>query len=117
MVYFAAVEVISYALLFRTRNLAASAGLHWMNNVAALLAPTVPGQPTVLALVVYTDPVYVAGGSRLLDPLTRIGSLAAVCLFLGLLLWRRSPLYLARPSSPVAGGPAAEGSPGEPKPS
>jgi membrane protease YdiL (CAAX protease family) len=105
--YFAAVEVISYALLFRTRNLAASAGLHWMNNIAALLAPTVPGQPTVLAIVVYTDPIYVAGGSRLLDPITHIGSLAAVCLFLALLLWRRSPFYLARP----------EGSPGAPRPS
>jgi membrane protease YdiL (CAAX protease family) len=96
--YFVAIEVISYALLFRTQNLAASAGLHWMNNVFALLAPTVPGQPTVLAVAIYTDPVYAAGGSRLLDPVTHAASLAAVALLLVLLLWRRSPLYLAPPA-------------------
>lgn len=96
--YFVAVEMISYALLFRTRNLAASAGLHWINNVFALLAPTVPGQPTVLAVVIYVDPVYAAGGSRLLDPLTHAGSLATLGMLLVLLLWRRSPFYLARPA-------------------
>jgi membrane protease YdiL (CAAX protease family) len=96
--YFVAIEVISYALLFRTQNLAASAGLHWMNNVVALLAPTVPGQPTALALAVYTDPVYMAGGSRLLDPVTHAGTFAGVVILLVLLLWRRSPFYLSRPS-------------------
>jgi membrane protease YdiL (CAAX protease family) len=96
--YFVAIEVISYALLFRTQNLAASAGLHWMNNVVALLAPTVPGQPTALALAVYTDPVYMAGGSRLPDPVTHAGTFAGVVILLVLLLWRRSPFYLSRPS-------------------
>jgi membrane protease YdiL (CAAX protease family) len=98
LVYFVAVEVISYAVLFRTQNLAASAGLHWMNNVMALLTPTVPGQPTALALAVYTDPVYAAGGSRLFDPITHAGTLAGVVILLVLLLWRRSPFYLARQS-------------------
>jgi membrane protease YdiL (CAAX protease family) len=106
VVYFVAVETISYALLFRTQNLAASAGLHWMNNVAALLAPTVPGQPTALALVVYTDPIYAAGGSRLLDPVAHAGSIAGVALLLLLLLWRRSPLYLANASTPADGASA-----------
>jgi hypothetical protein len=78
--------------------LAASAGLHWMNNVVALLAPTVPGQPTALALAVYTDPVYAAGGSRLFDPVTHAGGLAGVVILLLLLLWPRSPFYLPRPS-------------------
>ena len=41
---------------FRAQNLAASAGLHWMNNVLALVTPTVPGQPTVLAPAIYTIP-------------------------------------------------------------
>jgi membrane protease YdiL (CAAX protease family) len=97
--YFVAVELISYAMLFRTQNLAASAGLHWMNNVVALLAPTLPGQPAVLAVAVYTDPVYVAGGSRLFDPVTHAGSIAGVLLLLALLLWPRSPLYLSRASA------------------
>ncbi len=98
VIYFVAIEAISYALLFRTQNLAASAGLHWMNNVAALLAPTVPGQPTALALAIYTDPVYVAGGSRLFDPATHAGGLAGVVILLVLLLSPRSPFYLPRPS-------------------
>ena len=95
VIYFVVGEVIAYAVLFRTQNLAASAGLHWMNNVLALVTPTVPGQPTVLALAIYTDPVYVAGGSRLLDPLTHAAGIVGVTLLLTMLFWRRSPFYLA----------------------
>lgn len=95
VIYFVVGEVIAYAVLFRTQNLAASAGLHWMNNVLALLAPTVPGQPTVLGLAIYTDPVYLAGGSRLLDPLTHAAGIVGVTLLLTMLFWRRSPFYLA----------------------
>lgn len=95
VIYFVIGEVIAYAVLFRTQNLAASAGLHWMNNVLALVLPTVPGQPTVLGLVVYTDPVYVAGGSRLLDPLTHATGALGIALLLVMLFWRRSPFYLA----------------------
>lgn len=94
VIYFVIGEVIAYAVLFRTQNLAASAGLHWMNNVLALVLPTVPGQPTVLGLVIYTDPVYVAGGSRLLDPLTHATGALGVALLLVMLFWRRSPFHL-----------------------
>jgi membrane protease YdiL (CAAX protease family) len=112
VIYFAVVEMISYAVLFRTQNLAASAGLHWMNNVVALLSPTVPGQPTVLAAVVYTDPVYAAGGSRLLDPVTHAGMLAGLAVLLILLLWRRSPLCLARaPLPPTQAPPVRQAEP------
>ena len=89
-------EIVAYAVLFRTQNLAASAGLHWMNNVLALLVPTVPGQPTVLGLAIYTDPVYMAGGSRLFDPLTHAAGAVGVTLLLTMLFgavrrstWRR----------------------------
>jgi membrane protease YdiL (CAAX protease family) len=92
--YFLAGEVVAYAVLFRTENLAASAGLHWMNNLVALLMPTVPGQPTALALAVYTDPVYAAGGSRLLDPFTHVTGIAGLVLLVALLYWPRSPFYL-----------------------
>lgn len=94
VIYFVIGEVIAYAVLFRTQNLAASAGLHWMNNVLALVLPTVPGQPTVLGLVIYTDPVYVTGGSRLLDPLTHATGALGVALLLVMLFWRRSPFHL-----------------------
>lgn len=100
VIYFAIVEFISYALLFRTQNLAASAGLHWMNNVVALFAPTVPGQPTALALIVYSDPVYASGGSRLFDLTTHAVGAIGIALLLTLLFWRRSPLYLAPAVAP-----------------
>jgi membrane protease YdiL (CAAX protease family) len=105
LIYFTIVEVVSFALLFRTQNLGASAGLHWMNNVLATVAPTVPGQPVYLALLIYTDPVYAAGGNRLLDPLMHTASLAGLALLLLLLLWRRSPLYLERAVTPDPGLP------------
>ena len=95
VIYFVVGEIIAYAVLFRTQNLAASAGLHWMNNVLALVTPTIPGQPTVLGLAIYTDPVYMAGGSRLLDPLTHAAAATGVALLLAMFLWRRSPFYLA----------------------
>jgi membrane protease YdiL (CAAX protease family) len=111
VVYFIVGEVVAYAVLFRTRNLAASAGLHWMNNVVALLLPTVPGQPTTLAFAVYTDPVYAAGGSRLLDPLTHAAGLVGVLLLLAMLLWPRSPFYLApagREGHPADAAPSSQ---------
>ena len=101
-------EIIAYAVLFRTQNLAASAGLHWMNNVLALLMPTVPGQPTVLGLAIYTDPVYMAGGSRLFDPLTHAAGAVGVTLLLTMFFWRRSPFYLAPPAPGETTAPAAE---------
>ena len=101
VIYFVAGEIIAYAVLFRTQNLAASAGLHWMNNVLALVTPTVPGQPTVLALAIYTDPVYMAGGSRLLDPLTHATGIVGVTLLLTMFFWRRSPFYLAPAADPA----------------
>ena len=109
VIYFVIVEIVSYALLFRTQNLAASAGLHWMNNVVALFTPTVPGQPTALALIVYSDPVYASGGSRLFDLTTHVGGAAGVALLLILLFWRRSPLYLAPAVAPNLQTDAAAG--------
>jgi membrane protease YdiL (CAAX protease family) len=99
--YFVVMEMISYALLFRTQNLAAAAGLHWMTNTTYLLFPDAPELVTKLALAVYIDPVYTAGGSRLLDPMTHLSFIAFVLLLLVLLLWRRSPFYLPRAPLPV----------------
>ena len=72
-----------------------------MNNVLALVTPTVPGQPTVLGLAIYTDPVYMAGGSRLLDPLTHAAGIVGVTLLLTMFFWRRSPFYLAPAADPA----------------
>ena len=101
VVGFVIMTLISIAVLLRTQNLAASAGLHWANNAFILLRPGEPEEVSPLALVVYTDPVYAAGGSYLYDPTTWALAVAAPALLLLLLLWRRSPLYLAVP--PVSG--------------
>jgi hypothetical protein len=111
VIYFTAAEVVAFVVLFRTQNLAAAAGLHWMNNVFATLAPTVPGQPTVLALAVYTDPVYAAGGSRLFDPATHAAGVAGFALLLVMLMWRRSPFYLAQAPQPAPSGSVAAATP------
>jgi len=103
LIYFTVAELLAFALLFRTQNLAACAGLHWMNNVLATFAPTLPGQPVFLALLIYTDPVYAAGGGRLLDPLTHAVGIAGFGLLLVLLLWRRSPFYLPKAPLPEPG--------------
>jgi membrane protease YdiL (CAAX protease family) len=116
VIYFVVGEIIAYAVLFRTQNLAASAGLHWMNNVLALLAPTVPGQPTVLGLVIYTDPVYMAGGSRLFDPLTHAAGAIGVAVLLAMFFWHRSPFYLPPSPSGETPAPAAEPSDGSAMP-
>jgi len=111
VIYFTIVEVVSFTLLFRTQNLAASAGLHWMNNVLATVAPTLPGQPVYLALLIYTDPVYAAGGGRLLDSIMHSANLVGLGLLLVLLLWRRSPFYLERadPLDLATGAPQEDG--------
>jgi membrane protease YdiL (CAAX protease family) len=103
--------VIAIAVLLRTQNLAASAGLHWANNAFILLRPTGPEQVSPLALIVYTDPVYAAGGSYLYDPITLAGLIAGPALLLTLLFWRRSPLRLAKApvELPAVGSPAAPG--------
>ena len=101
--YFIAGEIVAYAVFFRTNNLAASSGFHWMNNVLALLVPTIPGQPTTLALAVYTDPVYAVGASRLFDPWTHIAGLAGITALVAMLYWRRSPFYLEKAQSHTAG--------------
>src|SRR5262245_12195353 len=93
--------VIAIAVLLRTQNLAASAALHWVNNAFILLRPSGPEQVSPLALVVYTDPVYAAGGSYLYDPATLAGLIAAPALLLMLLFWRRSPLRLAKAPAPL----------------
>ena len=67
---------------------------------------------TSLALVIYTDPVYAAGGSYLYDPATYVFAVAGPALLLLLLMWRRSPFCLPKAPPPVASvghtAPAAE---------
>src|SRR5262249_57358467 len=64
---------------FRTQSTAASAGLHWANNVMSFfIIATVPGQSTSMALASFTDPVLLRGGSHMLDPYAWFESLLSL---------------------------------------
>jgi membrane protease YdiL (CAAX protease family) len=83
-------EVLSFTLLFRTRNLAASAGLHWMNNVYALLLVGAPDSATEMTLSLYIKPDVTTAEYLLEIPLRLVPIFA-------LLAWPRSPFYLSKP--------------------
>lgn len=90
-------EALAYYALVRTKCLAAPIGLHWANNIFQFfLVATRPPNSTDTAIFVYTDPVYSAGGSRLLDPASHVMTIAGIVLVLTLLFWQRSPLYLPK---------------------
>ena len=93
-------SVISFWLFFRTKSLAAPTGLHWANNVFAMLFLTsAPGDFTQAALATYTDPVLVSGGTNLTDVEAWIGLIGGNALFLALILAPQSPFHiLAAPS-------------------
>lgn len=94
---FLAGETLAYYVLIRTGCLAAPIGLHWANNVFQffIVSSTPPGN-TDTAIFVYTDPVYTANGSRLLDLATYIVGASSMALIALLLFWPRSPLFLPR---------------------
>ena len=98
--YFAWTEVVWFVVFLRTQNLAASAGLHWMNNVwDSLFVARAPDQATSLAFVVQTDPLAAVESSSLLDPFAHAPEILQLGLLLALLLWRRSPFYLPEASA------------------
>lgn len=99
-------EVLAYYALLRTKSLAAPMGLHFANNAFQFfLVRTRPPDDVDTAIFVYTDPVYAAHGSRLLDPMTYVMAAAGAILIVLLLFWSKSPLYL--PRRDVAGQPDA----------
>jgi membrane protease YdiL (CAAX protease family) len=95
LIGFALTQAVWCYVWFRTQSTAASAGLHWANNVMAFfVVATVPGQSTSMALASFTDPLLLRGGSHILDPYAWFGMLLGLSLIVVLLLWRRSPFYL-----------------------
>lgn len=98
--YFAMTEVVWFAVFLRTQNLAASAGLHTMNNVwDTLFVARAPDQATTLALIVQTDPGTEEGFGRLVELQAHAFEIAQLALVLALLLWRPSPFYLPAASA------------------
>jgi membrane protease YdiL (CAAX protease family) len=93
--YFAMTEVVWFSVYLRTQNLAASAGLHFMNNAwDTLFVARAPDQATSLALIVQTDPLGAGGPTRLLDLHAHAFEVMQLALVVALLYWRPSPFYL-----------------------
>ncbi len=85
--------LVSFALYFRTGTLAAPTGVHFANNVyALLLVNREPGGMSQGTLLTYNDPVLAAGSSLLTTPDGLISIVGGNLMLAALLLWRRSPL-------------------------
>ncbi|HRK17407.1 MAG TPA: CPBP family intramembrane metalloprotease [Hyphomicrobiaceae bacterium] len=95
IVQFMVGSAISYWLYMRTRSLAAPTGLHWANNVfAMLILASAPGEFGVSAYATYTDPVLAAGRSNLTDLEAWTALILGNATFLALVGLRASPLYV-----------------------
>lgn len=106
ILWFTVSEVVSYLVLFRTGSVAAAWGIHWANNIAVfLLLSTLPGGVTTMVLATFTDPALAAGKSQLTSPASWLELIINYTVFFTLILWRRSPFYLAKKAPPP---PAAE---------
>ncbi|MEM7619551.1 MAG: CPBP family intramembrane glutamic endopeptidase [Pseudomonadota bacterium] len=95
VIIFVITELLYYWVLFRTRSVMATWGMHFINNVfAVLVIAVVPGWKNDLAIFTYTDPVLSAGGSYLYDPWAYGMQIFAISCFILLICWKRSPFYV-----------------------
>ena len=95
LMLFAVMEVVYFTIVFRTRSISATWAMHWINNsFIFLLISTEPGRQSSMVPFIYTDPVWSAGGSYLMQPQVYVEFAAGVALLCTLLFWKRSPFYL-----------------------
>ncbi len=91
-------------LVARTGSLDAAWGLHFANNLVALLGvQTTQGYAGDASVIVYTDSVLAAGGSYATDPLFHCALFGGFAALAWLLVDRRSPFYL-EPKGSVSDG-------------
>ncbi len=89
-------------LVARTGSLDAAWGLHFANNLVALLgAQATPGYLSDASVIAYTDSVLAAGGSYAADPLFHLALFGGFAALVWLVVDQRSPFYLA-PSQPFS---------------
>ncbi len=95
LILFAAMEVLYFTILFRTRSISATWAIHWINNAFIfLLISTEPGRMSSMVPFIYTDPVWSAGESYLMRPEAYIQFGIAITALCIMLFWRWSPFYL-----------------------
>jgi membrane protease YdiL (CAAX protease family) len=100
-------EFVYYWALFRTGSIVTTWGLHFANNLSAtVLLVTVPGTSPDMALIIFTDPVLAAGGSRLTMPMAYIELIGGQALLFTLFMWQRSPFHLPPAPLPEIAAPA-----------
>jgi uncharacterized protein len=105
MIVFFATELVAIAVYLRTWSLAATTGLHWANNLFALvLVARPPGYSSTFPPLAYTDAVLAAGGSRLFDPWAYVEAVLGIAALWALLTWQRSPFHLPKVAAPGGGG-------------
>ena len=93
-------SIVSSWLYFRTLGLAAPAGLHWANNVIALLIVVQPGPMSKGAWSVYNDPNLAAGKTNIADVPTWIVLIATNMAIVVLLAHPRSPFFIPKIAAP-----------------
>ncbi len=95
LILFFVMEILYFTVLFRTRSIAATWGIHWVNNAFIfLLVSTEPGRTSSMVPFVYTDPVWSKGASYLMNPVIYLEFGAGLALLCVLLFWKHSPFYL-----------------------
>lgn len=95
LLLFVGMEILNFTILFRTRSIAATWGVHWVNNsFVFLLVSSEPGRTSSMTPFVYTDPTWTSGGSYLLNPQAYLEFGAGLLILCAMLLWKRSPFYL-----------------------
>ncbi|MGI9407283.1 MAG: CPBP family intramembrane glutamic endopeptidase [Hyphomicrobiaceae bacterium] len=95
MILFVVMEILNFTILFRTRSIAATWGIHWINNsFIFLLLSTEPGRMSSMVPFVYRDPVWSSGGSYLLNPAAYLEIGTGLLILCAFLFWKHSPFYL-----------------------
>ena len=91
-------------LVARTGSLDAAWGLHFANNLVALLgAQATPGYVGDASLIAYTDSVLASGGSYAADPLFYLALFGGFAALVWLVVDRRSPFHL-EPETGISDG-------------
>ncbi len=96
IIFFMTSELVYFWILFRTRSLMATWGLRWVNNVFFMLIISVAvSKDDSFTLFKYSFSFAKVEGSYFEDPTTYLLQTTSIILFILLIVWNKSPFYLA----------------------